>query len=93
MLFSTRNLPICIIIIIFRSVMSDSLQPHELQPTRLLPPWDSPGKSTGVGCHFPSSGDLPDPGIEPRSPAFQADTLTSEPPGTLSVMSILFLGD
>ena len=30
---------------------------------------------------FPSPGDLPDPGIEPRSPAFQADALTSEPPG------------
>ena len=30
---------------------------------------------------FPSSGDLPDPGIEPRSPTFQADALTSEPPG------------
>ena len=29
----------------------------------------------------PSPGDLPDPGIEPRSPAFQADALTSEPPG------------
>ena len=28
------------------------LQPHGLQPTRLLHPWDSPGKSTGVGCHF-----------------------------------------
>ena len=31
--------------------MSDSLQPHGLQPTRILHPWDSPGKSTGVGCH------------------------------------------
>ena len=31
--------------------MSDSSQPHELQPTRLLWPWDFPGKSTGVGCH------------------------------------------
>ena len=30
---------------------------------------------------FPSPGDLPDPGIEPQSPAFQADALTSEPPG------------
>ena len=30
---------------------------------------------------FPSAGDLPDPGIEPRSPAFQEDNLTSEPPG------------
>ena len=32
--------------------MSDSVQPHRRQPTRLLRPWDSPGKNTGVGCHF-----------------------------------------
>ena len=31
--------------------MPDSLRPHGLQPTRLLHPWDSPGKSTGVGCY------------------------------------------
>ena len=31
--------------------MSDSVQPHRRQPTRLLRPWDSPGKNTGVGCH------------------------------------------
>ena len=31
---------------------SDSVQAHGLQPTRLLRPWDSPGKNTGVGCHF-----------------------------------------
>ena len=36
-----------------RSVMSDSSRPHGLQPTRLLRPWDFPGKSTGVGCHCP----------------------------------------
>jgi len=34
-----------------RSVMSDSSWPHGLQATRLLRPWDFPGKSTGVGCH------------------------------------------
>ena len=34
-----------------RSVVSDSLRPHGLQPTRLLHPWDFPGKSIGVGCH------------------------------------------
>ena len=34
-----------------RSVVSDSSRPHGLQPTRLLRPWDLPGKSTGVGCH------------------------------------------
>ena len=33
------------------------------------------------GLPFPSPGDLPNPGIEPRSPALQADTLTSKPPG------------
>ena len=32
--------------------MSDSVRPHGLQPTRLPCPWDSPGKNTGVGCHF-----------------------------------------
>ena len=32
--------------------MSDSVQPHRQQPTRLPHPWDSPGKNTGVGCHF-----------------------------------------
>ena len=32
--------------------MCNSVRPHGLQPTRLLHPWDSPGKNTGVGCHF-----------------------------------------
>ena len=31
--------------------MFDSLRPHGLQPSRLLRPWDFPGKNTGVGCH------------------------------------------
>ena len=34
------------------SVMSDSLESHRRQPTRLPQPWESPGKNTGVGCHF-----------------------------------------
>ena len=33
------------------SVVSDSVQPHRRQPTRLPHPWDSPGKNTGMGCH------------------------------------------
>ena len=32
--------------------MSDSVRPHRWQPTRLPRPWDSPGKNTGVSCHF-----------------------------------------
>ena len=34
------------------SVVSDSVQPHRRQPTKFPRPWDSPGKNTGVGCHF-----------------------------------------
>ena len=34
------------------SVVSDSVWPHKWQPTSLPCPWDSPGKNTGVGCHF-----------------------------------------
>ena len=32
--------------------MADSVRPHRWPPTRLPRPWDSPGKNTGVGCHF-----------------------------------------
>ena len=39
------------LLLLSRSVMSNSVRPHGLQPTRLLHPWDFPGKSTGVGCH------------------------------------------
>ena len=34
------------------SVVSDSVRPHRRQPSRFPLPWDSPGKNTGVGCHF-----------------------------------------
>ena len=34
------------------SVVSDSVRPHRRKPTSLPRPWDSPGKNTGVGCHF-----------------------------------------
>ena len=39
------------------------------------------------GLLFPSPGDLPDPGIEPGSPTLQADSLLSEPPGSLEIVS------
>ena len=59
-------------------VMADSLQPHELQPTRLLYPWSSPGKNTGVGCHSLLQRIFLTQGMEPRSPTLQADSLPSE---------------
>ena len=54
-----------------------TLQPHGLYPARLLCPWNSPGKNTGVVSH--SLLLLPDPGLEPGSPTFWADSLPSEP--------------
>ena len=39
---------------------------------------DSPGKNIGVGCHALLQGNLPNPGIEPKSPALQVDSLPSE---------------
>ena len=58
------------------SVVSDSFRPHGLQPARLLYLWASPGKSTGVGCHAHLQGNLPDPGIKPTSPTWQAGSLS-----------------
>ena len=41
------------LLLLSRPVVSDSVRPQRRQPTRLPRPWDSPGKNTGVGCHFP----------------------------------------
>ena len=57
------------------SVVSDSLQPHGPYS-----PWNSPGQNTGVGS-LSLPGDLPNPGIESRSPTLQGDSLPAEPPG------------
>ena len=48
-------------------------------PTRLFCPWDFPGKNTKIGCHFLLHGmDLPDPGMEPTSPALAGRFFTAE---------------
>ena len=52
-----------------------------LQPQGLYSPWNSPGQNTGVGSLSLLQGNLPNPGIEPRSPALQADSLPAEPQG------------
>ena len=46
---------------------------------------DFPGRNTGVGCHFPSPGDLPHPGIVPASPALAGTFFTTEQPGKPTV--------
>ena len=58
--------------------------PMDYSPARLLCPWNSPGKNTGVGCHSLLQGNLPNPGIKPSCPGLQADSLPCEPPGKLS---------
>ena len=63
-----------------QSQLSDSLQPHGLYS-----PSNSPDKNTGGESLFPSPGDLSNPGIEPRSPALQVDSLPTEPPGKISL--------
>ena len=41
-----------LMLLLSRSVVSNSVRPQRRQPTRFPRPWDSPGKNTGVGCHF-----------------------------------------
>ena len=67
--------------VLSRSVISDSLLPHELQPTRLLCPWAFSRQEYWSGLPCPPQGDLPNSGTEPRSPALLVDSLPSEPPG------------
>ena len=73
------------------SVMSNSLQPQALGPARLS--MGFPRQEYSRGLPFPSPGDLADAGIEPRSPAFQVDSLPSEPLGNYGFnIFVLFLG-
>ena len=67
-----------------RSVMSNSLLPNGLQPSRLLCPWDFPGRNTGVGYHSLLQGIFHTPGIEPKFPmssALAGRFFTYMPPG------------
>ena len=65
------------------SVVSDPQWPHGLQPTRLLHPWDFPGRSTRVGCHCLLR-------LKPYSSP-NVDPFSSLPPFFLSVYSLLSL--
>ena len=62
------------------AAMFESLQPMDCSPQATLSMGFS-RQEYWSGLPFPSPGDLPEPGIEPRSPTLQADSLPSEPPG------------
>ena len=75
--------------------MSDFLWPQGLQPARLLCPWGFLKQEywSGLLCPPPGGGGLPNPGIEPRSPILQVDSLRTEPPGkpkNLSLVNFFF---
>ena len=78
---STGILAVRCVCVLSRSVVLDSLWPHGLQPARLLCPWGFSRQEYCSELPFPSPGDLPNPGIQPRSPALQADSLPFETPG------------
>ena len=75
------------------------LQPHGLLPTRLLCPWGFSKREYWNGLPCLPAWNLPYPGIKPRSPALQADSLPAEPPekpkspgvGSLSLLQGIFL--
>ena len=71
----------CFCAVLSHPVVSDSLRPHGLQPTRLLCPRGFSRQEYCSGLPCPPPGDVPNPGTEPRSAALQADSLPSEPPG------------
>ena len=66
------------------SVMSKSLRLHGLQPARLLCPHRFSRQESWSRLPLPSPGFVPDPRLKPSSPAWQADSLPSEPPGSVS---------
>ena len=65
------------------SVVSDSLRLHGLWPTRLLCPWNFPGKNTGVGCHFLLQGIFPTQGLNWCLLHWQVDSLPLSHLGSL----------
>ena len=76
-----------------RSVMSDTLQLHGLQPTGTLCPRGFSRQEYWRGLLFPPPGGLPDLGIEPRSTTLQADSLAAELPGDGDLIPPLYLGE
>ena len=76
---------VCVCVcVLSHPVIPDFLQPHGLQPTRFLCPWDFPGKNTGVGClhFFRGSSHLV---IEPKSPSLAGVFFTTEQTGNLLI--------
>ena len=73
------------------SVVSDSLGPHGPQPARLLCPWGFSRQEYWSVLSRPPPWDLPNPGMEPRSPTLQVDSLPAEIPEKPQIDQTLYL--
>ena len=69
------------------SIVSNSLQLRGLQPTRLLSPWDFPGKNTRVDCHFLLQGIFLTQGLNPHLLPWQVDSLPLSHWGTMHLIT------
>ena len=93
---ATLSVHVCVCVCVCvqaQSVVSNSSQPHGLQPTRLLCPWDFPGKHTGVGCHFLLQGIFHTQGLNlclMHHLYWQVYFLPSEPLGKPLSVNLLF---
>ena len=84
---------VCVCVCLVASVMSDSLGPYGLQLTRLLCPWDSLGKNTGVGCHTLFQWIFPTQVLNScllHLLNWQEDSLPTEPPGKPCLNSTMY---
>ena len=70
---------ICVCVCLVTQLCLTLCDPLELQPTRLLCPWGFSRQKYWSGLSCPPPGDLPNPGIEPRSPTLQANSLLTKP--------------
>ena len=78
---------ICAVCMLSCSVQSNSLRPHGRQPARLLRPWGSPGKNTGVSCHSLLQG-VSQPGDWTQVSNVAGRFFTKEPPGLNDIPQI-----
>ena len=78
---SVRESQVPCVLCLFAQLCLTLCDPMDCGPPGSSVHGDSPGRNTRVGCQALLQVNLPNPGIEPRSPALQADSLPSEPPG------------
>ena len=75
LVFCVHAKSLCCCCCYIASVVSNSVRPHRRQPTRLLCPWDFPGKNTGVGCLSLLQGIFPTQGSNPHILYWQSGSL------------------